>query len=87
MEIQSVANEIPATFIDLSVQDPAPIQFTYTNYKGETEERHVKPLRRALWFGATLYHPALQWFLHGWDLDRNAERDFAVKDIEDWRLA
>ena len=64
--------------------EPAPLpqiaaRFTYTNYKGETEEREVYPT--GLFYGSTPYHPDQQWFLRAFDISRNADRDFALKDI------
>lgn len=56
-----------------------PLVFLYTNYKGETEVRHVIPER--VWFGVTPYHPDPQWFLGAFDLDRKADRNFAFKDV------
>ena len=32
----------------------------------------------------TEWHPEEQWILDAFDLDRNAERSFAFKDIVDW---
>jgi hypothetical protein len=34
-----------------------------------------------MWYGHTEYHKEDQWLLKALDLDKNAERDFAVKDI------
>lgn len=56
-----------------------PIRFTYTNWRGETAERRVLP--RRLRYGATKWHPEPQWLLVAYDLDKEAERDFALKDI------
>lgn len=59
------------------------VKFMYTNYRGETSLRRVKPLR--IEFEATEFHPERQWLLVGWDFDRQAERGFAMKDIKDWQ--
>lgn len=64
--------------------EPAPLpqiaaRFMYTNYKGEREEREVYPL--GLFYGSTPYHRETQWFMRAFDISRNAERDFALKDI------
>jgi predicted DNA-binding transcriptional regulator YafY len=67
--------------------------FRYTNYEGETEMRKVVPL--CLRFGFTEHHPYGTvdpsvrpddqqggiWLLECLDLDRNAPRTFALKDI------
>lgn len=56
-----------------------PITLTYTNYRGETSERAITPIRP--WFGSTEWHPEQQWFLRAYDHDKGAERDFALKDF------
>ena len=64
---------------------PAPVgiemQFTYTNWRGKTGQRRA--IFSALWFGTTEYHPEAQLLLHGYDLDKQAPRTYAVKDIVD----
>jgi hypothetical protein len=60
--------------------DTAPtLEFGYTNWRGEQSTRRVWPIR--LWYGATEYHPDKQWFLKAFDTDKQAERDFALRDI------
>lgn len=56
------------------------LTFTYTNWKGATDLRTVVPNR--IWFGVTEYHPEPQWFLTAFDVDKQAERDFALKDCQ-----
>lgn len=58
---------------------PFPIKFKYKNWQGETAVRTVMPIK--IWFGNTEFHKEDGWFLKATDLDKNAERDFAVKDI------
>lgn len=60
------------------------VKILYTNWKGETAEHTIQPLE--LWFGATEYHPGEQWLLRAYDLEKNAERNFAMKDIERWEV-
>ncbi len=57
-----------------------PLKFLYKNWKGETREREVEPIK--VWFGKTEFHPEEQWFLKAKDLEKNEERDFALLDIE-----
>jgi hypothetical protein len=70
----------------LSSQDPnepgAPVRIHYKNWKHEFGDRHIRPLH--LWFGSTEWHPEPQWFLKAWDLDKDVERDFAMRDIHAW---
>ena len=55
------------------------ITIGYTNYRGEYSVRRILPIR--LWVGETKYHPDRQLILTALDLDKNEERDFAVKDF------
>lgn len=61
----------------------AEIEMVYTNWKGETGVRRIKPLN--IWFGSTEFHPEEQLLLTAIDLDKNAERTFAVCDIRSWK--
>jgi hypothetical protein len=55
-----------------------PIKLMYTNYKGETEERHVVPLciRHDIsqWHGGG----SAVWLLDVWDLDKESEREYEL---------
>lgn len=59
------------------------VQIVYTNWKGETAERTIKPIE--LWYGATEYHPEAQWLLRAIDIEKDDERNFAMKDILEWK--
>lgn len=56
-----------------------PLKFVYTNWKGETCNRTVLPIK--IWYGATEYHSERQWLMKAFDKDKQAERDFALKDM------
>lgn len=56
------------------------MEVMYTNYKGETSLR--KFIFHRLYYGSTKYHPKNQWLVRGFDLDKNAFRDYAVKDMK-----
>jgi len=58
------------------------VTFTYKNHRGETSVRLVRPIMIA--FGSTDFHPKPQWLLYGWDLQKEAERTYAMADIKDW---
>ena len=58
------------------------IRILYTNYRGETAIRQVIPKR--LWFGNNEWHTEPQWLLDAYDLEKEAERTFAVLDIKSW---
>lgn len=61
---------------------PVEVKVLYTNWKGVTAWRRLRPLK--LWFGATKQHPEAQLFMSALDLDKNEMRDFAVRDIQEW---
>jgi hypothetical protein len=61
------------------VAGAAPVQMTYTNWRGETAERAIIPAR--VWFGSTDWHPEPQWFLKAMDTEKGEMRDFALKDF------
>lgn len=56
----------------------------YTNYRGETAQRTIRPER--LWFGTTDWHPTPGWLLKAWDFDKRAYRDFAMSGFEQWSV-
>lgn len=51
----------------------------YVNYRGERSTRRVKP--STIFFGSNEWHHEPQWFLEAWDLDKQAFRHFAIKDV------
>lgn len=60
------------------------VRILYTNHRGETRIRHILPER--LYFGCTDWHPEPQWLLDAFDIDKNALRSFAMKDIQTWSV-
>ena len=55
------------------------LKFEYINWEGKKAIRSVRPIE--IWYGKTQWHPKKQWLLRAIDLDKNEERNFAVKDI------
>jgi predicted DNA-binding transcriptional regulator YafY len=55
------------------------VTIRYRNYRGETTIRHIQPSH--IWFGSTSWHPEPQWVLEAIDLEKGAERSFAMSDI------
>ncbi len=53
--------------------------FKYKNWEGKTAEREVEPIK--VWYGETKWHKGKQWFLKAVDVKKNAERDFALRDV------
>jgi len=62
-----------------STQLAPTLQFAYKNWKGETNNRIVIPYD--IWFGNTEFHPEEQWLLRAYDVDKCAERKFALRDV------
>ena len=58
------------------------VKILYTNWKGEVAWRTVLP--RKIWFGSTEWHREEQWLLKALDMEKDAERDFTLKDIQRW---
>lgn len=59
-------------------------KMTYTNYRGETAERTVEP-KDFLW-GSTEWHPEPGMLMLAFDLEKQEDRLFAVKDIKEMVL-
>jgi hypothetical protein len=53
--------------------------FEYINWEGKKAFRKVLPI--TVWYGKTKWHPKNQWFLKAVDLEKEEEREFALKDI------
>ncbi len=59
------------------------VEIVYTNWKGVTGIRHIIP--KDIFFGATEWHKEEQWLLNAFDVDKQADRAFALKDIKSWK--
>ena len=75
---EEIASQMNAA---LSAAEPvgAPLELPYRNWRGEISTRKIQPIR--LDFGATEWHPEPQWLLVATDIEKNAERSFALKDF------
>ena len=60
------------------------VKILYTNYRKETAVRTIVP--KQIVFSKNEYHPEEQWLLIAEDLDKKAERTFALKDVKAWFL-
>lgn len=58
------------------------VKISYTNYRGETGVRRIVPLK--VEFLSNAWHKEKQWCLIAYDLDKQANRTFACKDIHSW---
>jgi Predicted transcriptional regulator len=56
-----------------------PLQFEYVNWKGERNARTVIP--QEIYYGENDFHKGNQWLLKAFDVDKQAIRHFAIKDI------
>ncbi|OCC05084.1 hypothetical protein BA190_09215 [Labrys sp. WJW] len=80
-EVQKHLDQVAdiAAQLEKEKRDPArAITFTYMNWRGEVGERNAVPI--SIHYGATEWHPEPQWLMRAFDLDKQAERDFALKD-------
>lgn len=59
------------------------IQFEYVNHRGESATRTVEPW--GVWYGSNEWHPDAQWLLGAFDLDKQANRFFAMRDMTNVR--
>ena len=58
------------------------VTIVYTNYKGKTAVRKILP--KEIFYGHTDWHPEDQWLLTAFDIQKAADRSFAMKDIKAW---
>ena len=58
------------------------VKILYTNWKDETRYRLIKPI--SIEFKSTEWHKEEQWILSAVDIEKNAIRNFAIKDIKEW---
>lgn len=58
------------------------VTIRYRNHRGETALRRIIP--KVIRFSFSQWHPEIQWLLDAVDIDRNADRTFAMKDILEW---
>lgn len=58
------------------------VTIVYTNYNGNTGVRQVIP--KEIFFGHNEWHKEDQWLMSAYDLQKEAERTFALKDVKAW---
>jgi len=58
------------------------VKILYTNYRNETAVRSIIPIK--IWFGKTDWHPKEQWLLDAYDIEKQANRSFALIDVQKW---
>ena len=65
-------------------EDQKRIQIHYKNYKGEIAWRNILPGQ--IRFASTEHHIEEQWLMDAQDIDKGAQRSFALKDILEWKF-
>lgn len=60
------------------------VTILYTNYKGETRYRDIIP--KSIEYKSTDWHKEEQWILNAFDIEKNDDRGFAIKDIKEWKV-
>ena len=78
MEIKQAAQSKAVAFNGIDLNKA--IKVKYKNYRGEIGIRFIIPME--IYWGQTNYHLHDQWLVKVWDIDKNAERIYAFKDIE-----
>ena len=58
------------------------VRILYTNWQGFTSYRNIIP--KSIEFKSTDWHKEEQWILNAFDVDKQADRGFAIKDIKEW---
>ena len=58
------------------------VKILYTNWRGETKIREIIP--QEIIFTSNEWHKEKQWCLIAFDIEKQAERTFACKDIKSW---
>lgn len=75
-------NPIDPSPVNFTISDQTQkVEFAYTNWKGETRQR--KAIFFRMFRGSNEWHPEAQWLVSGLDLEKDAMRTFALKDITD----
>ncbi len=65
-------------------EDKKQVKILYTNWKGITSYRNIIP--KSIEFKSTEWHKEEQWILNAFDVDKSADRGFAIKDIKEWSV-
>ncbi len=60
------------------------VTIVYTNYKGRTGVRKIVPGN--IFFGHNKWHEENQWLMLAYDIEKEADRTFALKDIKAWYI-
>lgn len=75
----TAGEEISLTNFLIALKGPVEFECEYKNWRGEVAPRRLRAV--AFWHGSTEWHPTPGLMLKAVDLDKDAERDFAVADF------
>lgn len=59
------------------------VSIDYTNWRGERSVRRVIPI--SIKFGSNEWHKDAQWMMLAHDVDKDADRWFAMTGIHSWK--
>lgn len=62
--------------------DPRIVKVVYINYRREASVRLIIP--HDIFYGSNEWHPTPTWLMNAWDVEKDALRTFAMKDISSW---
>lgn len=70
----------------IEIEEKKAVAVLYTNWRDETAWRIIYPLPCHPEFHSpeATYYPN-EWILRVWDLEKNAERSYALSGIKDWK--
>ena len=67
----------------VEVNEEEVVEIDYRNWRGETTRTKIVP--KHVFFGSPEWYIEEQWFLNAYDLEWDAYRDLALKDIMNWQ--
>ena len=62
-----------------------PVWIFYQNHRRELGWRHIRIHEGSFRFGTTEFHPTACWLFDAYDLQKQAERTFVLKDVLQWK--
>lgn len=80
VEPLSTAKERKLTNMALHLKGAIEVICSYKNWKGEVSERRFRMIY--FWYGSTKWHPKPGPMLKAFDLEKQAERDFYILDLD-----
>jgi hypothetical protein len=60
------------------------VTFEYRNHRGEVRTVRINALAAHMWTGSTRHYPDEQPLLTAWDMDRQDERTYAMRNVLSW---